>query len=64
VHRGRRLPLEPGHVRIFAKKSFEDLPREQIARIEIRQSWRFAHHIVEALVFPLLAAALTCAARL
>jgi hypothetical protein len=62
VHRGGRLLPERDHARIFAKRSFEDLPREQIARIEIRRSWRFVHHIVEALKFPLLAAALTCAA--
>ncbi len=62
AHRGRRLLLEPGYVRVFEKKTYEDLPSDQVARIEVRQSWRFIHHIVEAVEFPLLAAALTCAA--
>jgi hypothetical protein len=60
VHRGRRLLLERDHARIFTKRSFEDLPREQIARIEIRQSWRFVHHIVEAAAVPLMAPGSVC----
>jgi hypothetical protein len=49
VWNGARPPcLQGGHAR-----------RESAS---IRRSWRFVHNIVEALKFPLLAAALTCAA--
>jgi hypothetical protein len=60
AHEGRRLRLEQDHVRIFENKTYEDLPGEQIARIEIRQTWRFVHHIVEAAEFPFAVAALGC----
>jgi hypothetical protein len=60
AHDGRRLRLEQDHVRIFMNKTYEDLPGDQIARIEIRQTWRFVHRIVEAAEFPLAVAALGC----
>jgi len=62
AHEGRRLRLEQDHARIFENKTYADLPGEQIARIEIRQTWRFVHHIVEAAEFPFGAAALGCGA--
>jgi len=54
-HSGRRLRLESDHVRIFqSAKSWEDLSREQISRIEIRQAGRFFHHVVEGAIVPLV----------
>jgi len=53
-HRGRRLLLQSDHVRIFDRKNkWEDLSSGQIARIEISQSGRFIHHVVEGAVVPL-----------
>ena len=45
---GRRLRLDPDHVRIFQSKSHQDVPVAQLARIEIRQAWRYVHHIVHS----------------
>ena len=60
-HSGRRLRLESDHVRVFhLDNSWEDLFSEQIARIEIRQSGRFFHHIVDSAELPVVAAALGC----
>jgi hypothetical protein len=60
AHDGRRLRLEKDHVRIFKNEAYEDLPGDQIARIEIRQTWRFVHHIAEAAELPIAVAALAC----
>lgn len=59
-HRGRRLRVESDHVRVFYPHSWEDLPSQQISRIEVSQCGRFSHHIVESAVVPLLGAALAC----
>jgi hypothetical protein len=60
-HGGRRLRLESDHVRIFhLNNTFEDLPSEQISRIEISQAGRFFHHIVDSAEIPLLGAGLAC----
>jgi hypothetical protein len=60
-HGGRRLRLESDHVRIFhLDNSYEDLPCEQISRIEISQGGRFFRHIVGSAEIPVLAAQLFC----
>jgi hypothetical protein len=60
-HSGRRLRLESDHLRIFHKdNSGEDLPGEQVARIEIRQAGRFFHHVVDGLIVPLGIPDLAC----
>jgi hypothetical protein len=55
-HSGRRLYFFADHVRLYrtddswvfrSDDSSEDLPGDEIARIEIRQRGRFFHHIVE-----------------
>jgi len=52
-HGGRRLHLEYDHVRLFhLNNSWEDLPSDQISRIEIYQSGRFFHHIAESAAIP------------
>ncbi len=54
-HNGRRLRLESDHLRIFHRdNSYEDLPGFTVTRIEIRQSGRFFHHVVENGTFALL----------
>ncbi|HEV8145544.1 MAG TPA: hypothetical protein VGP79_04155 [Bryobacteraceae bacterium] len=55
---GRRLRLDPDHVRIFQSKSHQDVPVAQLARIQIRQAWRYVHHIENSAMFPLAGAAL------
>jgi hypothetical protein len=47
TRKGRRLELWADHLSISKGRSYEDLPRDTIKRIEIRQSGRFVHHIVE-----------------
>ncbi len=48
THSGRRLLLESDRLRIFHRdNSFEDLPNAEVTRIEIRQTGRFFHHVVE-----------------
>jgi len=55
-HSGRRLRLESDHVRVFhLDNSFEDLPSEQLSRIEITQTGRFVHHIGESGEIPVAA---------
>jgi hypothetical protein len=45
-HFGRRLRLEPDHVRVFRiDNSWEDLGAGRVSRIEIRPTWRYVHHI-------------------
>lgn len=61
THSGRRLLLESDHLRVFHRdNSFEDLPSFEVTRIEIRQTGRFFHHVVDnagfAAVIPLAAA--------
>jgi hypothetical protein len=46
THSGRRLLLESDHLRVFHRdNSFEDLPRLEVTRIEIRQAGRFFHFV-------------------
>jgi hypothetical protein len=60
-HGGRRLRIESDHVRIFhLNNSWEDLPCEEIERIEISQAGRFFHHVVESAEAPLVVAAIAC----
>jgi hypothetical protein len=60
-HRGRRLRLELDHLRVFhLNNSYEDLPGEQVTRIEISQGGRYFHHVVENAEIPILIAALGC----
>src|SRR5712675_1749722 len=60
-HSGRRLRLEPDHVRIFhVNNTWEDLPGDQISRIEISQAGRFFHHIVASAELPVLIGGLAC----
>lgn len=62
-HGGRRLRIESDHVRIFhLNNSWEDLAGEEIARIEISQTGRFFHHVVESALGPLLVAGIACGA--
>lgn len=56
-HRGRQLRLDADHLRIFRGGDYwEDLPSDQIQRIEIRQAGRFSHRILESAVIPLVGA--------
>jgi len=60
-HRGRRMALELDRVRIFHDGALtEELPSEQISRIQIRQAGRFFHHVVEGAIVPLAVPALAC----
>ena len=63
-HSGRRLRLESDHLRIFHRdNTYEDIPKIEVARIEIRQSGRFFHHVVESgtlALLPALAFAIGC----
>jgi hypothetical protein len=60
-HNGRRLGLESDHLRVFhSEKSWEDLPSEQIARIEISQGGRFFHHVADSAVIPVGIGVLLC----
>ena len=60
-HGGRRLLLEPDHVRIFySDKAWADLASAQISRIEIGQRGRFFHHIQERALVPLILAYIVC----
>jgi hypothetical protein len=48
THSGRRLLLEPDHLRIFHRDNwYEDLPGIEVTRIEVRQAGRFFHHVAE-----------------
>jgi hypothetical protein len=52
-HRGRTAHFEPTRVRVFhGKDSVEDLPIEQVSRIEISQGGRFFHHVVGGAAAP------------
>jgi hypothetical protein len=52
-HRSRRAEFEPSRVRLFlGKDRVEDLPAEQVSRIEISQGGRFFHHIVRSAAAP------------
>jgi hypothetical protein len=55
---GRQLRLDADHVRIYQSKSFQDVPAAQLAGIEIRQAWRYVHHIVKSAEIPFMGAAL------
>jgi len=60
-HRGRRLRLEADHLRVFhLNNSYEDLPGEQVTRIEISWGGRYFHHVVENAEIPIFFAALLC----
>ena len=60
-HNGRRLRLEPDHVRIFhLNNTFEDLTSDRISRIEISQAGRFFHHIATSAELPLAIGGLAC----
>lgn len=58
AHGGRRLRLEENHLRVFhLDNAYEDLPAGEVSRIEIRQSGRYFHHVIESFgvpLFPLL----------
>ncbi len=52
THNGRRLLLGSDHLRIFHRdNSYEDLPNAEVTRIEVRQTGRFFHHVVENAAF-------------
>jgi hypothetical protein len=55
-HHGRRMTLEPDHLQINS----EDLPSDQISRVEISQEGRFFHHVVNSAIVPLVGAGLIC----
>jgi hypothetical protein len=60
-HGGRRLRLEPDHLRIFhLNNSWEDLPSEQISEIKISQGGRFFHHTADSAEIPLELSAIAC----
>jgi hypothetical protein len=71
-HTGRRLYFFADHVRLYrtddswahrSDDSSEDLPSDEIARIEINQRGRFFHHIVEdgmAALLPIPVALAAC----
>jgi hypothetical protein len=48
THSGRRMAVKPDHLRIYHEdRTFEDLPRDTVERIEISQAGRFSHHVAE-----------------
>ncbi|HEV8040836.1 MAG TPA: hypothetical protein VGP62_18330 [Bryobacteraceae bacterium] len=47
THKGRRLQFTSDHLTIYRDKFQEDLPKSDVMRIEISQSGRFFHHVVE-----------------
>jgi hypothetical protein len=60
THSGRRMGLNADHLRIFHRdNSYEDLPKLEVTRIEVRQAGRFFHKVVDnvgiALFFPVFA---------
>ena len=57
-HTGRQLRLDPDHVRVYEGSTFLDLPSDEVARIEIRHSGRYFHHVVEGAQLSLLPLAL------
>ena len=60
-HSGRRLHLESDHVRVFHRRNrWDDLPSEQISRIEISQGGRFFHHIIFSAALPVWIGAFAC----
>jgi hypothetical protein len=60
-HPGRRLRLEADHLRVFhLDNSYEDVPGEQVTRIEISPGGRYFHHVVENAEIPILLAELGC----
>ncbi len=51
--RGRRLGVDTDHLRVFhGEKSWDDLPTDEVARIEISQGGRFFHHIADSAGIP------------
>jgi hypothetical protein len=60
-YESRTLRLEADHVELFhGAGPGEKVPSEYVARIEIRQSGRYFHHIVESAWIPLLFATAFC----
>ncbi len=55
-HHGRQMNVEPDHLRINS----EDLPSDQIWRVEISQDGRFFHHVVNGAMIPVAGAELIC----
>lgn len=52
-YRGRKLGLEYSHLRVFrSENQWDDVPSEEVARIEVRQGGRFFHHVANSAVFP------------
>jgi hypothetical protein len=47
MHTGRGLEIYSDHLSIHRGKHHEDLPKADVARIEISQAGRFFHHVVE-----------------
>jgi len=48
THGGRRMAVASDHLRIYREdRTFEDLPRDAVTRIEISQAGRFSHHVAE-----------------
>lgn len=60
-HNGRGMRLDRDQVMVsHGENSWEALPSEQVARIEISQGGRFFHHIVNSAEIPLAAASVGC----
>ena len=53
-HSGGKLRFDSDHVRLFRGTIFEDLPRDQIAKIEIRRGGIFGKHFGHGLVLPVV----------
>jgi hypothetical protein len=60
-YQGRRMRLDADHVVLFYDVNQEaHVPSEQVARIEIRQTGRYIHHVIESALVPLLFGAVIC----
>jgi len=60
-HHGRQLAMALDHARVFQHDNkWEDVPSDQIARIEISQGGRYFHHIKDSAELPLAGAGLFC----
>jgi hypothetical protein len=60
-YESRKLRLEADHVELFlGDRPGEEVPSEQVARIEIRQAGRYFHHIADSAVIPVGLAMFLC----
>ena len=61
AHRGKRLRVDADHVSISqGDNTWEELPSDQVSRVEIRQTGRLFRHVVESAVTPFAAGGVAC----